>query len=213
MTDIAIFGAGGFGREVAMLIEEINLQNPTFNIIGFFDDNIEPQTTIGDYVVKGGLKEINTFNEPLGIVLAVGNPKVKAAILNKINNDSIFYPNLIHPSVTISKSQRVEIGEGCIICKGCIITVDINIGSHVIFNLNTTVGHDTIIQDYCSFMPGVNISGEVIIEEGVFFGTNSSIINQRKVENWSTIGAGATVVKNIPSNCIAVGSPAKPLSK
>ena len=43
MKDIAIFGAGGFGREVACLIRIINesASEPKWNLIGFFDDNPE----------------------------------------------------------------------------------------------------------------------------------------------------------------------------
>lgn len=42
MKDIAIYGAGGFGREVACLIERINKarETPIWNFIGFFDDGI-----------------------------------------------------------------------------------------------------------------------------------------------------------------------------
>lgn len=38
MKDIAIFGVGGFGREVLTLIEDVNRISPTWNVIGFFDD-------------------------------------------------------------------------------------------------------------------------------------------------------------------------------
>ena len=39
MKDIAIYGAGGFGREVACLIKRINEKAPTWNFIGFFDND------------------------------------------------------------------------------------------------------------------------------------------------------------------------------
>ncbi|MDR1459358.1 MAG: serine acetyltransferase, partial [Bacteroidales bacterium] len=38
MKDIAIYGAGGLGREIACLIRHINENEPTWNLIGFFDD-------------------------------------------------------------------------------------------------------------------------------------------------------------------------------
>ena len=42
LKQIAIFGAGGFGMEVAMLVEHINEAKPTWDLIGFFDDG-EPK--------------------------------------------------------------------------------------------------------------------------------------------------------------------------
>jgi hypothetical protein len=38
---IAIYGAGGFGLEVAMLIEQIKAVRPQWDITGFFDDGME----------------------------------------------------------------------------------------------------------------------------------------------------------------------------
>ena len=74
-----------------------------------------------------------------------------------------------------------------------------------------TVGHDAMIDNYCSFMPSVNISGEVKVGEVVFVGTGAQIINQVEIGYNTIIGAGATVVKSLPANCTAVGMPAKPI--
>ena len=40
MKDIAIYGFGGFGHEVACLIQHINEVEPTWNIVGYFDDGV-----------------------------------------------------------------------------------------------------------------------------------------------------------------------------
>lgn len=78
-----------------------------------------------------------------------------------------------------------------------------------ILNLGCTVGHDAIIKDYASFMPTCNISGEVLIEEGVYCGTGVKIINQTSIEEYAIVGASAVVTKPIPGHCTAVGMPAK----
>jgi sugar O-acyltransferase (sialic acid O-acetyltransferase NeuD family) len=106
-------------------------------------------------------------------------------------------------------SEFIELGEGVIICAGTILTVNIKIGNHVIINLNCTIGHDTIIEDYCSMMPTVKINGNNHLHKGVYVGTGATFIHQVTIGAWSTIGAGAVVVKDIPENVIAVGIPAK----
>ncbi|MBU2494619.1 MAG: acetyltransferase [Bacteroidetes bacterium] len=210
MKKIAIFGAGGFGREVAMLIEQINKVDQEWEIIGFFDDGIEKNKMINNYPVLGGIAELNMVNEGLYLVLSIGNPSTKTKILNQIINDKIKYPVIVHPNVQIGDSD-VKIGEGSIITAGCVITTNISIGKHVILNLSCTVGHDTIIDDYSAFMPSVNISGEVKIENSVYVGTGAKIINLVTIGARTIIGAGAVVAKNIPSDCTAVGIPAKPI--
>lgn len=211
MKKIAIFGAGGFGREVQFLIEEINSIKPTYEFIGFYDDGILKGSIINDYPVLGGINELNDYPESLSIAIAIGDPKTKATIIGKIHNQYVNFPTLVHPQVIIGKIKFTSIGKGCIICAGVIITVNIQIGDFVILNLSCTVGHDTNIGDYSSFMPTVNISGEVNIEKGVYVGTGAKIINQLSIGESTIVGAGAVVSKSLPANCTAVGIPAKPI--
>lgn len=211
MKNIAIFGAGGFGREVKTIIDAINkINKDTYNFIGFYDDGIERGTIINGYPVLGGVNEINQVELDLSLVVSIGDPKIKKIILSKITNSNISYPTIIHPNASISNDD-VQIGKGSIVCEGTIITCNIKIGEFVIFNLMCTVGHDTIIDNYCAFMPSVNISGEVKINQGVYVGTGAKIINLLEIGENTVVGAGAVVSKSLPTNCTAVGIPAKPI--
>lgn len=211
MKDIAIFGAGGFGREVKMLIEDINSSKPEWNFLGFFDDGREKGEIINDSPVLGAINELNNWNSALGIVFAIGDPIIKKKIITQVQNRNIFFPILIHPNVILGNLKYNSFGEGCIITAGNILTVNINLGVHVILNLSCTVGHDTAIGSYSSFMPSVNISGEVTVGECVYVGTGVKIINQITIGEKTIVGAGAVVAKNLPANCTAVGIPAKPV--
>ncbi|RQP12719.1 MAG: acetyltransferase [Chryseobacterium sp.] len=209
MKDIAIVGAGGFGREVKMLIDQINSVKSVFNIAGFYDDK-EYSADINGVPYLGDLSKIEQIDRPLDIVIAIGDPTIKKRVVSAISNPNISFPNLIHPGVLIGK-DAVALGRGNVICAGNILTVNIAVGDFVILNLACTVGHDTEINDYCSFMPGVNISGEVKIEESVYVGTGAKIINQLTIGEGTIVGAGAVVSKSLPSCCTAVGIPAKPI--
>ena len=126
-------------------------------------------------------------------------------IIEKLKNDSnVKFATLIDPSVMCS--SRVSIGDGSIICAGTIITVDITIGSHVIINLDCTIGHDDIIHDFVTIYPNVNISGNVVIGECAELGTGMQIIQGKNIGKESIVGAGAVVVRDIPEKCTAVGS-------
>ena len=207
---IAIIGAGGFGREVKMLIDQINEKSLKYNFIGYYDDLIEKDVLINGFPVIGIVEDLNKLDEELGVVIAIADPTLKKTIFNKIINSKIFFPTVIHPSVKIVWDY-VDIGKGSIICAGNFITVNISIGEFVILNLSCTVGHDTRIDDFSSFMPSVNISGEVNIKEGVYVGTGVKIINQLEIGKYTIIGAGAVVSKSLPERCTAVGIPAKPI--
>lgn len=211
MKNIAIFGAGGFGREVKTIIDKINEVTPnTYQFLGFYDDGVAKDTIINGFPVLGGIDDLNNVDQSLQLVVSIGDPKIKQKIISKINNDHIAYPTIIHPKASIS-ADDVVIGKGCIICEGTIITCNIKIGDFVILNLMCTVGHDTQIKDYCAFMPSVNISGEVLINESVYVGTGAKIINLLEIGASTIVGAGAVVSKSLPANCTAVGIPAKPI--
>ncbi|WP_394172402.1 acetyltransferase [Guptibacillus hwajinpoensis] len=212
MKDIIIYGSGGFAREVAFLIEQINSVEQKWNIIGFIDDNIQNQGVIHNgYPVLGDTAWLEENCAEINIALGIGSPKVKKLIVEKLSkvDIEINFPNLIHPAVKFSNTN--EIGQGNIICEGNVLTCNISIGDFVILNINSTVGHDTKIKNYCTVLPNVSISGNVTLSEGVDFGTNGTIIQGITVGKYTIIGAGAVVVKDLPEYCTAVGMPAKPI--
>lgn len=207
MKDLYIIGAGGFGREVAWLVERINEVNPTWNLKGFIDDN---ESLWGnkedDYPILGGCEYLKTLGEVYA-VCAVGFAKVRKTVIEKLNGSPVKFASIIDPSVLMSK--RVEVGEGTIICAGTIITVDIRIGNHVIINLDCTIGHDVDIEDFVTIYPSVNVSGNVLIGQCTELGTGTQIIQGKRITANSIVGAGAVVVKNIDEPGTYVGSPVK----
>lgn len=210
MKDIVIIGAGGFGREVKTIIDTLNKDNKVYNFLGYYDDGIEKGKIINGFPVLGTLEELNSLKTNLSVVLGIGDPIVKSKIVASLSNNLLNFPTIIHPSVLISDDE-VTIGHGCVICAGTIITCNIKIGKFVTLNLMCTLGHDTTINDFSAFMPSVNISGEVLIDEKVYVGTGAKIINQLTIGKNTIVGAGAVVSRSLPENCTAVGIPAKPI--
>lgn len=211
MKDLIIIGASGFGREVAWLVERINKVNPTWTLLGFIDDSESLQgKTVNQYPVLGKTEDVVRFTGAY-FVCAVGASKIRERIIERVKtyNPSIRFGTVIDPSVEMS--DLVTIGEGTIICAHTIITVNIRIGSHVIINLDCTVGHDAILHDFVTMYPSVNVSGITEIGRCSELGTGMQIIQGKTVGEYSILGAGAVVVKDIPPKCTAVGSPAKPI--
>lgn len=210
MKDLYIIGAGGFGREVAWLVERINKEKKLWNLKGFIDDDNELLgKNINGLKVEGNIDFLNSLGKENFCVCAIGNAKVRKTIVNRLKNVS--FATLIDPSAIVS--NRVKIGEGTIVCAGTIVTVDIEIGKHVIINLDCTIGHDDIIKDYVTIYPNVNVSGNVIIGEKSEIGTGAQIIQGKNITTECIIGAGAVVVKNIEEKGTYVGVPVKKINE
>ena len=206
MQDIVIVGAGGFGREVAWLIEDINNADRRWNIVGFVDTSTELQNKlINGYRVLGNIEWLR--QQRFNVVVAVGNPNTKKKIIKLLENSKNNFPCLIHPNVKFSNT--VKLGDGSIVCAGNIITVNIEIGRYVIVNIDCTIGHDALIGDYSTILPGAHISGNVTIGECADIGTGAVIIQGVNVGENTIVGAGSVVIRDLPASCTAVGSPAK----
>lgn len=209
LKDLYIVGAGGFGREVAWLVERINQVEPEWNLKGFIDDDESVQGAFkDDYPVVGGCDYLQYLPNQVWVVCAVGSAKTRKKIIEKLSQISnVSFATLIDPSVL--QSNRVEVGEGSIICAGTILTVDICVGKHVIINLDCTVGHDVMVHDFVTVYPSVNISGNVSVGECTELGTGAQIIQGIKICAEATIGAGAVVVRDIDQAGTYIGVPAR----
>jgi len=211
MKELYIIGAGGFGREIAWLVERINEKEPTWDLKGFIDDNRTLWGSIlDDYKVIGGCDYLRQMTHDVWVLCAVGSSKTRKKIIDSIgNSDNIHFATVIDPSVQMSK--RVQIGEGTMICAGNIITVDANIGKHNIINLDCTIGHDAVLGDFVTLYPSVNVSGCSVVGSETELGTGMQTIQGMKIGSKTIVGAGAVVIRDIPDRCVAVGSPAKPI--
>lgn len=202
MKKLAIYGAGGFGKETELLVKHINNQRIEWQFIGFFDDHTRTDL--------GGIQELNKYSDELFLVIAISNPQLRERISKNITNKRIKFANLVHPSV-IMDSHNVQLGEGCIICANAVLTTDIKIGDHVIINLSCTIGHDAGIGDYCSVMPGAHISGNVKIGVKTLIGSGAVILQNLNVGKECIIGAGAVITKNVAEKMKVIGVPGREL--
>lgn len=206
MKDIIIIGTGGCAREVCFLLEQNNKKQQEWNILGFIDNNRDGE--IYGYPILGDDDYLLGYNREINVVCAVGETKLREKITEKFKNkNNILFPNIISHDVIIDFS-KVRIGKGCVICAGSIITVDIVIGNFVTVNLSCTISHDSVIDDFVTINSGSNISGNVHIGKGTYIGTGTKIIQGKNVGENAIIGAGAVVIKDIPSDSMAVGVPA-----
>ena len=215
-AQIAVYGGGGFGREVAWLVQSCNVETDIHQVVCFIDDNeaVHGSTLNGIPVV--GLEEAQSRFPDACVVGGVGTPRVRQCLMEKAGEAGFNFATIIHPRV--ERSRWIEIGSGTVICAGNILTTNIVLGRHVQINLDCTIGHDVVMGDYATLAPGVHISGCVHLGQRVYIGTGAVVINGTQddpivIGDDVVIGAGACVVKSVPSGLTVVGVPAKPLQR
>ena len=210
MKDLAIFGAGGFGREIACIIKQINAIEPKWNLIGFFDDNESLLGSSNEYgVVLGNTEVLNSWNKPLSIVIAIRNPNILRNVSEKINNQLIDLPNIIAPNACIMDYDNIKMGKGNVICPNCLISCNVELGDFNLINVMSQLGHDTKMMNYNVVMPSVNISGGVAVGNCNLFGVKSFIIQYKTIGNNVLITPGSIMLRNGKDHTTYMGNPAK----
>lgn len=209
MKDLAIYGAGSLGHEVACIINQLNESNQTWKMVGFYDDNKEKGFDAGFGEVIGGINELNLRKDPIDIVVAIGNPGVLQNIVSQISNPKVNFPNIIAPGVFFYDRSSVKMGKGNFIGPNSSISCNVSLGDFNLLNVFTQVGHDTVVGNFNVVMPSVNISGCVEVGDGNLFAVKSTVIQNIKIGTGVTLGPNSVLTRNAKDGKSYLGNPAK----
>lgn len=209
--NIAIYGAGGFGKEVACLIRRINDSGgQQWKLIGFFDDTKPAGTPVSTYgAVLGGMDTLQQVQEPLAVAIAINDNKAVGRICKAITNPHISFPNLIDPSLFYVDNETVTMGVGNVIQNDCMISCDVVIGNFNLINDHVVIGHDNTIGDFNGLMPAAHLSGGITIGNNNLLGVASVVLQGMTIGDGVTLGANSVLMTVPRDNSTYLGVPAK----
>lgn len=209
MKDIVIYGFGGLGREIATLLNSINRDNPTWNLIGYIDDGFEVGSENRYGKVLGNSDFLNNYKSPLAVIIAIATPSIVQKIAEKLVNENLYYPNIIAPDVLCFDKESLVMGKGNIITYGCRLSCNIKFGDFNLLNGCVSLGHDVTMGNFNVMFPDVRVSGETVIGNSNFFGARTFIAQRLKVGEKTRFAAGSIVLNKTRSNCLYMGNPAR----
>ena len=137
-------------------------------------------------------------------IIAIGNNRSRQAMTERLQAQWV---SVCHPDTTVHRS--VSLGPGTVVFAGVVIQPDTTIGAHAILNTSASLDHDCIVADFVHVGPGSHLCGGVTIDEGVLLGVGTSIAPNVEIGSWSTAGAGAVCVVDVPRDTTVVGVPAR----
>lgn len=209
MQDLIIAGASGFGRELLAMVERINQVKPTWNVLGFIDDNLQALDGFDlDYKVLGTIRDWNPIGDEL-YGLAIAAPRTKEKVVPALKERGARFATLIDPTVSIG--ARSKLGEGVVLFPESGLSVDVTVGNFVFLNVLCGIGHDTVIGDFCTFGPKVAISGATKLGRCVNVGALASTFPGIEVGDYATIGMNSAAIRKVKAHTTVMGVPAKAL--
>ena len=201
---LAILGASGHGKVLADIAELTGWEK-----IDFFDDAWPERKNNGAWQVIGDTQKLlDSLKAYDGVIVAIGNNKIRQQKLQQLDSAGAKIITLIHPSATVSR--YTEIGLGSVVVAGAVINPDCNIGSGVIINTCSSVGHDCALGDAVHVCPGARLAGGTVVGERAWIGVGSSVRQLIRIGSDAIVGAGAAVVQDVLPNITVVGVPARP---
>lgn len=203
MTRLIIIGAGDLAQEIYSWLHEAS--NITWSSVGFLDGS--PQNCkllLGEGIVG----TIDTYIPKPTDIFACGisDTKLKSKVYNTYKKRNAIFVNIIHKTSIIAKDS--SLGKGLILFPYTYVSKQAKISNFVCLNSFTSIGHDAVIGPYSTLSSHCDVTGHVILQTGVFMGTHASIIPQKKIGNFSILGAGAVVMRNVPDHVTMIGNPA-----
>lgn len=205
--DLIIVGASGFGRELLMVIKEINREKEEWNVLGFIDDNLHALEGIEcSHRILGTINEWEPRDSIL-YAMGIAKPSAKKAVADKLRSRGAKFATIIHPTARIG--DPIKIGEGLVLFSYADLSVNCVVGDMVFMNSFSQVGHDSVIGNYCTLFPNSSIAGGGILGEGVLVGTAASTYPNIRIGSYATVGMNSAVIRNVKENSTVMGVPAK----
>ncbi|MDO5668204.1 MAG: acetyltransferase [Alcaligenaceae bacterium] len=203
MNKLAIYGAGGHGKVIADTAELLGWQT-----IHFFDENHSNYSQHESWEVLGGFFELcEKLDDYEGVIVAIGNNKIRYAKYSQLKSLGGQLVSLIHPQSIVSR--KAKIGTGSVVFAGAVVNAFTRIGEASIINTSASIDHDCDLGNAVHICPGTNLAGNVTVGDFSWIGIGSSVIQQIDITNDVFVGAGSVVVDNIERSGKYFGTPAK----
>jgi sugar O-acyltransferase (sialic acid O-acetyltransferase NeuD family) len=215
MKKIIIIGGKGTPVVIAeQLLNAIEKYNAKYELLGFaFDDESFGDEINGLPILEKTYNVYQKYKKYSDVYFIfslyrsdVIKERIKLRDSYKIPLER--YINFIHPLATVARSA--SLGFGNIILANVVINPNVKMGNFNTINSNALIGHDTSLCD-SNFFAGHSVIGSNLkIGSGNFFGLNCSVKNFVEINDYNIIGMAGNVVKDVGSNQILIGNPAKP---
>lgn len=206
MKKLILIGAAN--AELAKLVRAINGRAPTWELVGYLDDDPAKQGTMFmDAPVLGPTSQLaSDRHADVSVLTAIGAPAIRRKMAGLLEQAGCEVASLIHPGVDL---WGVGIAPGCIVFERATISPNVTVGAHSLISFLTFLGHDVTVGSFCNVAPNATISGRCVIGDEVYIGAGATLLPKVQIGDGAVVAAGAVVTRNVKPKSTVVGNPAR----
>lgn len=211
MKNLIIIGVGGFARETHFHAENSVGYQTEFTLKGFLDGDVKLSEEEYQKLRLPLLGDVNNYEIQKNdvFVCAIGDPKVREKLVGIVEKKGGEFFTLIHRTALIASSSKI--GVGCVFAPFVVIQPDCVVGNHAIFNVRSSIGHDTQVGNFCSFMGVAGTNGHTKVGDRVYMATNAIDLPHSVIEDDVYVGINSVVFKRAKAGQKVFGCPATPI--
>lgn len=205
---ILILGASGHARVLVDIVE----RQGAYEIAGFVDREGRRQCRVTGYQVLGTDDAIGQIAREQGVdscCVAIGDNWARGQVVHTLatTHPELRFPVLVHPSASIGRD--VTLGDGTVVMAGAIVNSGTRVGEFCILNTHSSLDHDCELSSFASLGPGAVVGGHVRIGPYSAVCLGARVVDTAGVGEHVVVGAGATVLQDIPASVVVYGTPAR----
>jgi sugar O-acyltransferase (sialic acid O-acetyltransferase NeuD family) len=210
LRKLLLVGAGGFAREAAEAVRAVNAIRPTWELLGFLDDDPgKLGTTLAGLPVLGPLAALSEY-PAAHVVLCPGRPDnygIRPKLVERLALDDERYATIVHPTATTGLS--CEIGAGSVLLAHVDLTADVVVGRHVVVMPQVVLTHDVRVADYATLASGARLGGGCQVGHGAYVASGACLREGISIGDRAMVGMGAVVTRDVPADRLWYGIPAR----
>ncbi len=208
MRDLVLFG--GAHAFAVKTVLAINRESPTFNLVGFLDDDEEKiGSSLVGYPILGSRNLLPELVEAGTVFFnnVMGHWSSRRSVSQLLDDHGCEIVSLVDPRIDV---LALDHDEGVFIGAFANFGHSARIGRHSVIMQSVVLGDETVIGDNVFVANLAGVGSRTVVGADSFIGPNSITVPDLSIGARAVVGAGATVVRDVPDDVAVFNPPATP---
>ena len=192
------------------MIVDALLASESCTLVGILDDD---KAKAGSNILgvpvsylPGSLETLRQTLDFDRVAIGIGDNYIRNDKFQQVKACGLEPMNVIHPSAHISRFA--ELGIGVTILAGAVVNPGTTIEDNVCVNTAASIDHDNYLEASCHIFPNATLTGGVRVGRFAYVGSGAVVAPNLVVNQYSQVGAGAVVLKDVAEGTLVAGVPA-----